>query len=150
MSKSNWNKGGKINQCMDNTQKEYTRKMWTIKWATSGLRQLSLSPKQRAFYHCCPRPGHQDQLLLRQDPKGWYRPNVQDLWSISGNHWPYCGRVPWAGQNWILTQTLQSRHISALEHLQRDEYKHKREMIQASAPNSNTKRQYHHLVRYAN
>ena len=57
---------------------------------------------------------------------------------------------PWAGPNWMLTQTQQSRHISALEHLQRDEYKHKREMIRTSAPNSNTKRQYHNLVRYAN
>ena len=148
MPKVNWNKGGKIKQCMDghNTQKEYTRKMWTIKWATNGLRQLGLSTKQRAFYRCCKRPGHQDQLLSRQDPKGCYRPNVQDLWSISGNYWPYCGRVPWDGQNWILTQI----DIPALEHLQIDEYKRKREMVRASAPNSNIKRQYHNLTRYAN
>ena len=58
------------------------------------------------------------------------------------------GTLGWL--DWILTQTQQSRHISALEHLQRDEYKHKPEMIRTSAPNSNTKRQYHNHVRYAN
>ena len=45
------------------------------------------------LYYCCLRPGHQDQLLSSQDPKRWHRPNAQDLWSISGNYSPYCGRV---------------------------------------------------------
>ena len=45
------------------------------------------------LYYCCLRSGHQDQLLSQQDPKRWHRPNAQDLWSISGNYSPYCGRV---------------------------------------------------------
>ena len=43
----------------------------------------------------------------------------KDLWSIPGNHWPYCGRVLRADQNWIPNQTQQSRHIPALKNLQK-------------------------------
>ena len=158
MPKISWNKGGKINQCMENNPKRVHKKdvdhQMSNEWLkTAGLKSktegfLSLLPKTQS----CPRPGHQDQLLSRQDPKGWYRPNVQDLWSISGNYWPYCGRVPWADQNWISSQTKQSQPTYLLWNICKEMNINTNEKWYelASAPNSNIKRQHHNPLGYAN
>ena len=119
--------------------------MWTIKWprAEDSWAQVRNRPW---LYYCCLRSGHQDQLLSSQDPKRWHRPNAQDLWSISGNYSPYCGRVTWAGQNWIPYTDTTKPPCSYLDwHLQRYEYIHKGEMVWGDEPQTVT-RQHHNLV----
>ena len=138
MPKINWNKNGKINQCMGNTKKSKGKRCGPSNDQPMTEDSCAQVRNRPWLYYYCLRSGHQDQLLSLQDPKRWHRPNVQDLWSISGNYSPYCGRVPWAGQYWIHTHTNKAAMvIPLLEHLQRDEYRHKWEMVWAWAPNSN-------------
>ena len=73
-----------------------------LKSKTEGF--LSLLPKTQS----CPRPGHQDQLLSRQDPKGWYRPNVQDLWSTIDHIVEGCPEL--AKTEYLHRQNKASRH----------------------------------------
>ena len=150
MPKINWNKNGKINQCMGNTKKSKGKRCGPSNDQPMTEDSCAQVRNRPWLYYYCLRSGHQDQLLSLQDPKRWHRPNVQDLWSISGNYSPYCGRVPCdhelANTEYLHTHTTKPPYSYLHWHLQRydddiiwydDDMIHKGEKVWAWAPNSN-------------
>ena len=73
MPKISWNKGGKINQCMENNPKRVHKKDVDHQMSNEWLKTAGLKLKQRAFYHCCPRPSHVQDPAIKTN---YYRGKI--------------------------------------------------------------------------
>ena len=63
MPKINWNKNGKINQCMGNTKKSKGKRCWPSNDQPMTEDSCAQVRNRPWLYYYCLRSGHQDQLL---------------------------------------------------------------------------------------